>query len=1386
MFFGRTSKAQEFPPHGQNYTYRFEHLDVDDGLSQSAVRGFFQDSRGYLWIGTLDGLNRYDGYNFKIYRTIAGDSSSISGNSISCIVEDTTQGFLWFATSGGLNRFDPVNEKFEHIRLTQSDSTSKESGSIRSMFLDKEGRLWLTIRNGNGWALAEYNSTGNKVSRYIIKYNDRFANHAGAITEDKFGNLWIGTDEGIFIFDRDKKQFITTLRNDPADINTIGNNNISCILKDPQGIMWVGHWGFPFGGLSKVEILNDNYSLTIKNFHQDFQKVLKDENTIPDNNLNELTQTKDGKIWIGTGWGLSILDPATELFTNIKVNPLNPSTIQENLIASVFVDRSGVVWLGYSSLGIGRLIRNKGFLSIQPSSNPKKSLTTGYVMGVREDSYGRLWVGTRGGGLNKIIFNGGYSDKYSVVQYNYGIGNKTIFLHVSSIVEKSPNRLWIATTGGGLFRMNSDTETFEYFPTPGSESNIDIKDVKVIYKDGQDDIWAGTIVGTYKVEDNNTDQPRITLVPVKDNSGNDYSYLRFQDYSTDNQNLLHAFALSGGIFYLDKSTQQFIKLHELSEQPIYSSHFSKQGHLWIGTQKGLHEYEQVKGDGSYSLRFLKTFNTKNSNLANDAIYEILEDLHGDLWMSHNKGISKYIIDKGQFKNYTYEDGLQSNEFSSNAGTNLRNGFLCFGGIKGLNIFHPDSLKDNSEKPLIAITDFKLLNKESSQHIDSRYELKYFENVMTFEFSALDFTSPLKNQYAYQMVGFDPDWIYSGSRRIATYTNLDPGTYTFRVKGSNNDGVWNEEGVSIKIIILPPPWRTWWAYSLYGLAFLIVLWVARNEIIKRERLRNEFRLKKLEAEKYHELDSMKSRFFANISHEFRTPLTLILGPIQKRMMLADSHDDKMELGMIERNAQRLLKLVNQLLDLSRLEAGTMGLKCSPGDLVAFARLIVQSFHSMAEAKGIRYTFDSSLDQLEIFFDPEKLEKIMNNLLSNAFKFTPSGGEIAVIIASGSKEDAKYPDGFVEIIVRDTGIGIPAEHLEKIFDRFYQVDSSQTREYEGTGIGLALTKELVDLHHGTINVKCTTDEGTVFSIRLPAGKSHLKPSEIQQATSQQLSPKINVATNGLDTRVSESMSQLHTVMIVEDNTDLRNYLRENLRQDYNILEAGDGEDGLMLGFEKIPDLIISDLMMPRMDGVQLSQQLKNDERTSHIPIILLTAKADSETKIKGLELGADDYISKPFDMKELMVRVRNLIEGRKKLREKYSSHIEHAKKRADLPVTKVSAVSMDERFLQKVMGIVEQNIPNADFGVDAFAREIGMSTTQLYRKLTALTGYSPNDFVRNIRLQRAADLLRQHAGNVSEIAYDTGFNNLSYFAKCFREKFGVTPSEFSERSSMKNEG
>ena len=802
-------------------------------------------------------------------------------------------------------------------------------------------------------------------------------------------------------------------------------------------------------------------------------------------------------------------------------------------------------------------------------------------------------------------------------------------------------------------------------------------------------------------------------------------------------------------------------------------------------------------------------------MPHNVVWKILNDDRGNYWLSTRKGISKFNTDTKQFQNYDVSYGLPENGFYMSNDCKTKNGEMYFGSPGAVVRFHPDSIKNNPFIPPIVITTIKKFDQPVS--FRKEINLSYNENFLSFEFIALSYISPERNQYAHRMEGLDKDWVYSGTRRFASYPNLDPGKYIFRVKGSNNDGVWNEAGTSIIIIISPPLWKTWWAYLTYGVLFIFALYGLRRYELNRLSFKNQVKTDEAVLKEREETDKIKSRFFANISHEFRTPLTLILGPAEK--IISDTSDDiKKDANIIKRNSRRLLQLINQLLDLSRLEAGKLKLEASKGNIVSFVKGVALSFESLSESKDITLKLQPEKEFIELYFDREKMMKILTNILSNAFKFTPEEGKITVSInikppfhppfdkggisphlPSFTKGGKK--GGSVAIKIRDTGIGIASEEIPKLFDRFYQVDSSHTREYEGTGIGLALTKELVELHHGNIKVESEKNdpdkvgaglpEGQVnwteFTLEFPLGREHLKNEEIlaeeEIQTKAFLSPNEvgmkNLYQESIDNKTDSSSKtpqndivineEKTIILVVEDNYDMREYIKESLDVDYFIEEAVNGEQGVRKAEKIIPDLIISDMMMPKMDGNQLVKILKNDEKTSHIPIILLTAKAGHEDKLEGLEIGADDYLTKPFDIKELQVRIKNLISIRKKLQEKFSKTGYISKP----PEKRLN--SIDERFMKKVMDVIEQHLSEEDFSIEEFGNEVGMSRSQIHRKLKALSGKSASVFLRSVRLAKAKKMMEEQKGNISEIAYLVGFSSPSYFTKCFKDEFGNSPSE-----------
>jgi signal transduction histidine kinase/DNA-binding response OmpR family regulator len=842
-------------------------------------------------------------------------------------------------------------------------------------------------------------------------------------------------------------------------------------------------------------------------------------------------------------------------------------------------------------------------------------------------------------------------------------------------------------------------------------------------------------------------------------------------------------SFGGGLMKYNRDTDDFSfykndpKDHNsLSSNSIASICEDKNGILWIGTNgSGLNRFDKKNNQ-------IKRYREKDG-LPNEIINGILSDDSGNLWMSTGKGISKFNIKSESFYNFDKYDGLQDNEFNAWAYFKDSSGRMYFGGINGFNSFHPDELSKNPNIPQIVITNLRILHKpvaigydafldrkvlEKSITETKVLELAYDENILSFEIAALDFHRPQKNKYAYILEGFDKQWIYADAfHRELTYTNLEPGKYILRVKGSNNDGVWNEAGVSLEINIHAPWWARWWAYLLYGFVITFIFGASTRFYLNREKLRNQLNLEHEHAIKLEEVDKMKSNFYANISHEFRTPLMLILGPLEKLATKLSDEESTKQVVRIRVNAKRLLNLINQLLDLARLEAKKLKLKASRGNIAQFVERLIKEFYSITEQRDISLKILMDKENITAYFDKEKLEKIITNVMSNAVKFTPNGGKITVRLA-------ETPHRNVEIIVRDSGIGIPAVELNKIFDRFYQVDGSHTREHEGTGIGLALVKEFVELHRGQISIDSIEGHWTEVKLCFPLGKEHLKDEEIVE-TDEFIEEGIDdieeFTRDELEAEECENnLVDKTIVLVVEDNHDLREYIKDDLKGIYHVEEAANGEQGLRKAEKLIPDLIVSDIMMPIMDGYELTRKLRGDEKTSHIPIILLTAKSDRESKLEGLGLGVDDYLTKPFDTQELLARIKNLIETRRLLQEKFGSGsvVLHKPEKAKLSF-------LDQQFLDRVMMVIDQHISEEEFSIEEFGKDVGMSRSQMHRKLKALTGKSTSLYLRTVRLAKAKQMIEQKRANISEISYQVGFSSPAYFSRCFKEEFGHSPSD-----------
>ncbi|MBL1215587.1 MAG: response regulator [Ignavibacteriae bacterium] len=1395
----------------QTKNIRFETLDIDAGLSNNTVNCILQDKQGFMWFGTNNGLNKFDGYEFTQYFSTYGDSNSISDNLIFSICEDYS-GNIWIGTSNGLNLFDPAKEKFHRIFNNPLDSSGLPSNTVYSIVCSRDSNLWMGT--ADGLALLD-TSEIQKVKcsqppkfktymHYPLTGLSLKSNEIRYLMEDRLGRLWISSwCKGISLFDRKEEQFINFEERvtDKSEnwskkiFSKLPSLCIFCFSLDPfdDNILWMG-------GTEILIRFNINQKIYTA-YHPDLVNT-------PDR-IQSIIKISQQESLIGTGYGLYIFNEQSEEFFQYLKDAGNPESIPSNKIITIFQDKTGIVWLGTEGGGISKFdTRGNSFRKLLNREYSVNLSDNTEFLPLHEDKQNNnLWVGTRSKGLISLETGTGESTYYSLENIRNPMGDKssrTTIISIHQFVE-SPEILWMGVAGKGLIKFNKTKNEFTLFNmlSPYSKFALLNRDnpnlfstlfIQEIAEDKYNTLWLAARFGLYKF-----DTATETFSAFK-NHQNDSSSIANNDLTCllfENDNSLWIGTNGSGLDKFDVGKNIFSHFtHEPNNPNSISSNYiiclfkDKSNTIWIGTELGLNKLEVIKNKNRNNPEYFFRRYYKKDGLPSGRIFGILEDDSGNLWISTDRGLSKFEVSKNQFTNYDKFDGLQGNEFYKRSCLKTSKGELLFGGPNGISSFFPDSIKSNSNIPEIVITEFLLFNKTVKPKKNTLLEktitetneiiLNHDQSVFSFKFSALNYTAPIKNQYAYKMEGFDREWVFTNSEhRFASYTNLDPGEYVFRVKGSNNDGVWNTKGASIKITILPPWWAAWWAYLIYVVFALFVFSASAMFYLNQQNLKYRLELEHEHFKKLSELDKVKSRFFSNISHEFRTPLTLIKGPVQQIIDKTNERENFKNANLIYRNANKLDKLVTQLMDLSKLEAGAMRLNAIRSDLVSFFKNFILSFAALAESKKISLKFISANEEIIVYFDREKAEKIFNNILSNAIKFTPAEGQIKIELTK--------KENFAEVKISDTGIGIPADRLPRIFDRFYQVEVNHNSSQSGTGIGLALTKELVELHNGEIEAVSEEGAGTSLIVKFPLGKAHLKKDEIIdeeiehakviQTKFDEKIPQISsmekneYQNNNLDLELLNGTSGKPILLIVEDNLDLRMYLSGCLNSIYSVIEAVDGQDGYEKAIYNMPDIIVSDIMMPKMDGFELCEKLKFDERTCHIPVILLTAKAGTENKIEGLETGADDYITKPFDAKELKARIKNLIDQRKKL-------WDHFQKEGLISFNIKELTSLDKDFLKKVLDVINKNISNTEFGVEFFAGEIALSRVTLHKKLVALTGEAPSELIKRARLNKAAKLLENKTGNISEIAFEVGFGNPAYFSECFKKQFGVSPSKYTQ--------
>ncbi|NGP77837.1 response regulator [Balneolaceae bacterium YR4-1] len=1341
----------------------FRHITIDDGLSQNAVYAILQDSRGFMWFGTKDGLNRYDGRNFVVYQHNPFDSTSISNAYVTRLVEDRNANIWTGSLTGDINILNTETGIFCKVPLENETGESLVTNEITDIAEGVDGNMWIATK-GDGLIeiLVDKSDGCNYGYRQYLHdpANDRSlnSNRVGNLFFDEDQTFWIGTEEGLNQFQESSTAFTRTQfdTKHPEAPAGSGEHKITAMHVSRAGTFWIGVQS----GLVKFDRYSGNYEF-YPNKYEVFEYGW--------GSINRIAEDQNGQLWLGTVAGLMRFDPSTKQYTYYQHKPFDPQSLSFNIISSLLIDDTGILWAGTSGLGINiHDFKANRFSTLKRTPDPSSRIAGFSIRSILEDNSGDVWISAdvlyrwnrQTGDLKSYEAGSGMIDKF---------GNTGAY----SMIQASDGMLWFASSQG-LFRLNPNTnQTKLYKYLPGDDSGLRDQEVNAVFEDRDGTIW----IATYNYFSKMIDEQAGSFQHFRYRSS-EYSIGIARPVIFQDINGIFWLGTAEGLIRFDTKSETFTTFLNNPDQPnsLSNNHIKSiledpaqpEQYLWIGTSGGLNKFDYRAGTFEHI--------TEQDGLPNEVVYGILPDGAGNLWLSTNKGLSRFNPERMTFRNFDVKDGLQSNEFNTGAYFRSDSGELFFGGIQGLNYFYPDDIYDNPHQPPVVLTGIKLGAHPISYKTDrglldaavsevDHITFSHRDDVISFEFAALDFSSPEKNEYAYKLEGFNEEWIQSGNLASATYTNLPHGEYTFRVKGSNNDGIWNEEGLALAVIVTPPWWHTWWAYGLYLIVFVSVLYSLRRYELNRFNLKNELEIEKIQTGTLRNLDQLKSQFFANISHEFRTPLTLILGQTETLLQAEEDRKKKEKLLSVNTNAERLLGLINQLLELSKLEAGKMELQTSQHNIVSFLKNIFFSFESLADANQIQLNFYSSRPVINMDFDDQKMEQVFLNLFSNAFKFTESGGRIDLSI------DLPV-SGLIEIRMKDTGMGIPEEQLPHIFDRFYQADQTVTRKHEGTGIGLALARELIELHQGSISAFSEIGVGTEFVIQFPLVDSDVQNQE-EKELSVQASSTAKEEYPALPDFGSILSENEEIVLIVEDNAEVRSFIREQLEDDYKIMEAANGREGVEVSQASIPDLIITDLMMPEMDGYRFSEKIRNNEKTSHIPVIMLTARAGLDAKIEGLEVGIDAFLTKPYHTRELKTRVKTLIEQRKNLRKQYS-------KATYFKPSAIAESKVDQAFLKKAIDVINEHLQDEEYRVEHLAYSLNMSVSQLNRKLNALVEQPAGTFIRSIRLQRSTELLNQTDKTIAEVCFEVGFNDQAYFSRAFKKQYGKSPSAFRKLS------
>jgi len=1330
-----TACAQELQFHG---------LTVEDGLSQNSVLSFAQDRQGFMWIGTAAGLNRYDARTFKVYRRSSSAGAGLTNDYILSLLVDRKDR-LWVGTEQGLNMYDRASDRFIPAFGAKVDTPSLSIFRIRALHEDSRGRIWA----GSQFGLFLISDTGRTSSPRHIPLERNVRELAiRSIREDRSGNLWVSGNESIY---RIGLQYGgTSVGKFTLKHPGKSEQDLICttIEEDADGKLW---FGTANAGLFGFDPEKGTF----------YRVAGADVNglRLPHDYIRKLKADTAGRLWIGTQEGLCVWTPNNNKLSIYRHLAGDRYSLSQNSIYDIWLDRAGNLWTGTYYGGVNICYaRNTPFATIQ-ASDGEQGLSNNVISSILGNADGGLWIGTDGGGLNyKSAKTGQFT------HFRFDVGNERSIGSnlVKTIYRDRKGRLWVGTHAGGLNLLDSATGRFTRMRKPRQGDGICSNDIVQIREDRAGRFW----IGSEHEGLNLYDEVRQTYVHFHPDSTGD-RHIDGHDIRAlwvDRMDNVWVGTESGlqvktpGSRGFRQTARMFPGLSDMPEDIVINTIFEDQRQqLWVGTaDKGL--FRILPGENKV-IRY-----TSKDGLPSEDIKAIITDINNRIWLTTNRGLCCFDQGRNEFRSYNVYDGLPGNDFISNALYRNNEGLILAGGLNGIVLFDPDNIQRNDLRSHIAFSAFRIGDqmigpKDASGIIDRDIDLmeelsiSHDQNDFSIDFQLLNFIKPWKNRYAYLLDGYETEW-HESQTGTATYANLPAGSYTLRVKAANNDGIWEPEERRLSIRIRPAPWATWWAWMFYLTALVFLIYFIIRYILMRHRFQQE-----------QALQQYKLDFFTNISHEIRTRLTLISTPLER--LNSDELQNDLQKTIwtsVRHHTAKLTELVQELLDFRKAETGNLQLKCEPADIVSTCLEIAEGFRPMAEAKGITLECPDTGASIMVSIDRTQFGKVVSNLLVNAIKFTPSGGRVGLTIERNRQK--------VVLKVWDTGIGITPANLGRIFNNYFQVTDHGT-ENTGYGIGLALARRIVELHNGEISVqsersaerKLGKQNFTEFTVTIPAiiETSSDEKTGLQPAIMEEAAHAGNEATPSTEKAL---------ILVVEDNAELRQMLEESLSPIFDVLAAEDGRQGIEIARNRIPDLVVSDIMMPMVDGLQLCDRLKSDRETSHIPVILLTAKATLDDRITGLEHRADAYISKPFSLKLLISQINNLIDNRRKLQEVFREEM--------LVTEKVPIVtSVKDEFLTDLETFILQHLDSASFNVAMLAKHAAMSQPVLYRKVKALTGLSVNDFIKSVRLHKAAELLNDPDRTIYEVAYMVGFSDRKYFSREFKKVYEVTPSAYAQQ-------